>query len=181
MRILLLGQGPLPPEQAANRAGRLSAPSIRAWHVAQALHQAGHSVGLVSIKAGSAEPTTRTLSPDLRLYSLGEAAITGQSALAGLENEFQPHGAVAISAWPAYLAALYLSPSLPFWADLFGSPLAEGQAKAFQASDDTLLEPFARFERVIMRRADVISAVSVYQEHATIGALATHGRLNHFT
>ena len=182
MKLLLLGQGPLPPEQAADQAGRLSAPSIRAWHVARALHEAGHTVALVSLKGGSGgPPAPRELAPGVRLYSLYEAAITGQAALENLENSFQPDAAVAISAWPSYLAALYLSPTRPFWADLFGSPLAEGQAKAFQAHDDTLLEPFARFERVVMRRADLISAVSVYQEHATVGALATHGRLNHYT
>jgi glycosyltransferase involved in cell wall biosynthesis len=117
----------------------------------------------------------------LQLYSLTEGAITGENVLAGLLESFRPDGAVGISAWPSYLGALYLAPDLPFWADLFGSPLAEGQAKAFQSADDSLLEPFARFERVIMGRADVISTVSVYQEHATVGALAAHGRLNRFT
>ncbi len=182
MKILLLGQGPLPPEQVADQAGRLSAPSIRAWHIALALQEAGHNVALVSIKAGSGDPVPlQELSPRLQLYTLSEGSITGHSALAVLEKSFQPDAAVAISAWPSYLAALFLAPTLPFWADLFGSPLAEGQAKAFQSADDSLLEPFARFEQVIMGRADLLSTVSVYQEHATVGALATHGRLNHFT
>jgi glycosyltransferase involved in cell wall biosynthesis len=182
MKILLLGQGPLPPEGEANRAGRLSAPSIRAWHIARALQEEGHEIALVSLKAGSTDfSSPRALAPNLQLYSIGEAAVTGQAALSRLEKEFQPAAAVAVSAWPSYLAALYLAPSLPFWADFFGSPLAEGQAKAFQAGDDTLLEPFARFERVVLRRADAVSAVSPYQEHALVGALATHGRLNHFT
>lgn len=182
MRLLVLGQGPLPPEQAAGRAGRVSAPSIRAWHVALALQEAGHTVALVSIKAGPAETAgPRELSPGLTLHSFSDAALTGQEALSGLEKTFQPDAAAGISAWPSYLGALYLAPGLPFWADLFGSPLAEGQAKAFQAADDSLLGPFARFERTIMRRADVISTVSIYQEHATVGAMATHGRLNHLT
>lgn len=182
MKILLLGQGPLPPEQEASQAGRLSAPSIRAWHVARALQEEGHEVALVSLKAGSDDfSTPRELAPNLQLYSTGEAAVTGQTALSRLETAFQPDAAVAISAWPSYLGALYLDKSRPFWADLFGSPLAEGQAKAFQAGNDALLEPYARFERVVLRRADAVSTVSPYQEHATVGALATHGRLNHFT
>lgn len=182
MKILLLGQGPLPPEREVGRAGRLSAPGIRAWHFARALQEEGHEIALVSLKAGSAENSAPVeLAPGLRLYSIGEAAVTGQAALTRLEKEFQPGAAVAVSAWPSYLGALYLSSALPFWADFFGSPLAEGQAKAFQAGDDSLLEPFARFERVVLRRADAVSAVSPYQEHAVVGALATHGRLNHFT
>lgn len=182
MKILLLGQGPLPPEQTAGQAGRLSAPSIRAWHFARALQEEGHDLSLVSLKAGSGDfSTPRELAPNLQLYSIGEAAVTGQAALSRLEKEFQPDAAVAVSAWPSYLGALYLDKTLPFWADLFGSPLAEGQAKAFQAGDDALLEPFARFERVVLRRADAVSTVSPYQEHATVGAMATHGRLNHFT
>ncbi len=182
MKILVLGQGPLPPEQKPGQAGRLSAPSIRAWHIARALQEEGHAVALVSLKAASDEfSLPRELAPDLQLYSIGEAALTGQAALSRLETTFQPDAAVAVSAWPSYLGALYLAKSLPFWADFFGSPLAEGQAKAFQAGDDALLEPFARFERVTLRRADAVSTVSPYQEHATVGALATHGRLNHFT
>lgn len=182
MKILLLGQGPLPPEQTANGVVRVSAPGIRAWHFARALQEEGHAVALVSLKAGSEEISLpHELAPGLQLFSIGENAVMGQAALAKLANEFGPDAAVAVSAWPSALGALYLDKKLPFWADLDGSPLAEGQAKAFQTGDDALLEPYARFERVVLRRADAVSAVSPYQEHAMVGALATHGRLNHFT
>ncbi len=179
--IIVIGQGPLPPELAEAGEGeqRLSAPGIRAWHFARALREAGHAVALVSVMPQpliAALP--RHLEPDFTLYSLAEADVTGGAALARLEQEFEPEAVVAASVWPSYLASLYFSPQLPLWADLFGSPLAEGQAKAVQAGDDAVLEPFARFERTVLRRADRVSAVSSYQEYATVGALATHGRLN---
>jgi glycosyltransferase involved in cell wall biosynthesis len=79
------------------------------------------------------------------------------------------------------MGALFLSPQIPFWGDLFGSPLAEGQAKAVTVQDDSVLEPFARFEQVVLRRVDAVSAVSTHQEYATIGALAGCGRLNRHT
>ncbi len=181
-KIIVLGQGPLPPELSVNEGQRLSAPSIRAWHFGRALHEAGHEVALVSLRAGAgrAEPP-RSLEVGLTLYPLYEGAVTGEGALGRLEKAFGPDGAVGVSAWPSYVGALFLSSDLPYWGDLFGSPLAEGQAKATVVGDDTLLEPFARFEQVVLRRVDAISTVSTHQEYATIGALATYGRLNRYT
>lgn len=182
MKILILGQGPLPPELDASEGQRLSAPGIRAWHFARALHEAGHAVALISLHNGTgASSSSRVLEPNLTLYKLYEAAVTGEGALARLEKEIEPDGAVGVSAWPSYMGALFLSPEIPFWGDLFGSPLAEGQAKAVTLQDDTVLEPFARFEQVVLRRVDAVSAVSTHQQYATIGALAGCGRLNRHT
>ncbi len=179
MNILILGQGPLPPEMSTGQSGQLAAPGIRAWHFGCALHQAGHKVWLVSIHSGTGKVFARyQVKPGLTLLPIYETDLITGETLAGRLKEFQADAAVAVSAWPSYLAALYLPVELPLWADLFGSPLAEGQAKAYQTRDDADLEPFAWFERTVMRRADVLSAVSNYQQYATIGALATHGRLN---
>ncbi len=181
-KILVLGQGPLPPELSPDEGQRVSAPGIRAWHFARALHEAGHVVRLVSLRGGSGEsPPPSEIGPGLTLHRLYEAQITAENALSRLEEDFRPDGAVGVSAWPSYIGALFLSPDLPFWGDLFGSPLAEGQAKASLMADDSLIEPFARFERVILQRIDAVSTVATHQEYATLGALATHGRLNRFT
>ena len=182
----MVGQAPLPPE-LTDQSARLSAPGIRAWHFARALHEAGHTIALVSVTSGvSTEAVTlgelaRELAPGLTLYSLSEINITNQNALGQLVTEFQPDAVVGASVWPSYLAALFVPPALPFWGDLFGSPLAEGQAKAVVIGDDSVLEPFARFEATVLSRADRVSAVSSYQAYATVGALATHGRLNRAT
>lgn len=185
-KILLLGQAPLPPELDPHKESRVSAPGIRAWHFGKALHEAGHEVELVSIWGSGqglpeGQPTSRQIAPGFTLYSLSEAAVASEGALAALESKFEPDGVVAASVWPSYLGALFLSPDVPFWGDMDGSPLAEGQAKAFTTSDDAVLEPYARYERTVLSRIDAISAVSSYQQYAMVGALATHGRLNRHT
>ncbi len=179
----MIGQGPLPPELAASGEQRLSAPSIRAWHFALALHQAGHPVRLVSVHSGSAEihSAPKTLATDFILQPVSEATVTGQPFLAELVKSWQASAVVAASVWPSYLAALFAPPDLPFWADLFGSPLAEAQAKAVLIRDDQVIEPFARFEAMVLKKADHVSTVSSYQQYATVGALATYGRLNRHT
>ena len=184
-KILVIGQSPLPPELTDQSGQRLSAPSIRAWHFARALHEAGHEVALIGVVNGSRQPPTvesLEIEPGLTLWQLSESAITGpEAALSRLVAEFEPAVVVAASVWPSYLAALYLPPDLPLWADLFGSPLAEGQAKAVVTGDDDVIAPFARFEATVLGRADLVSAVSSQQEYATVGAMATHGRLNRAT
>ena len=180
MKILLVGQSPLPiKEEGGNR---VNAPGVRAWHFAKALTEAGHEVRLVAVQTEIRpliEP--RLIAPRLILHPILGAEITQDNLLARLEAEFKPDALVAASVWPSYLVALFGSADLPFWADLFGSPLAEGQAKAALYANDSLIEPFARFETTVLARADVVSGVSSYQEYALVGGLAGQGRLNRHT
>ncbi len=178
MKILLLGQSPLPPEGG----DKINAPGVRAWHFGRALAQAGHTVHLLAIQAGSEKRgDIRQLASNLTLQPVSEIEITQDGLLTRLESEFQPDALIGASIWPSYLAALFGSTEKPLWGDLFGSPLAEGQAKAALYNDDSFIEPFARFEATVLARADVVSGVSSYQEYALVGALAAHGRLNRYT
>ncbi|MEI6043473.1 MAG: glycosyltransferase, partial [Chloroflexota bacterium] len=178
MRILLLGQSPLPVEGG----NQINAPGVRAWHFGRALAQAGHRVRLVAIqtKTGKVDEP-HEVAPGLVLQPATETEITAQGLLTRLEAEFEPDGLIGASVWPSYLLALFGSTEKPLWGDLFGSPLAEGQAKAALYGDDRLIEPFARFEATVLERADAVSGVSRYQEYALVGALAAHGRLNRYT
>lgn len=178
-RILLLGQSPLPIEGG----NKVNAPGVRAWHFARALAEVGHSVRLLAIQGGIGEVKgeKREVGPNIVLQSATEVEITQGELIAQIEAEFAPDALVGASVWPSYLAALFGSAEKPLWGDLFGSPLAEGQAKAALYNDNSLIEPFARFEAAVLNRADALSGVSGYQEKALVGALAAQGRLNKYT
>lgn len=180
MRLLVLGQGPLPLPSENNL--RTNATALRTWHFARALFEVGQQVTIVGI-----DDTTSSLGSSYQIeVGLNYNAVTTQLLT---QPEFLPQfclelkieAVIAASIFPAYLAALYLPAELPLWADFFGSPLAEGQAKAFVHHDDRLLEPYARFERLVVGRADAFSTVSSYQKYALVGALATRGRLNQYS
>ena len=55
--------------------------------------------------------------------------------------------------------------------------MAEAQTKCRVYDDDRYLSHFWSMERAVLDRADVISAVSEAQAHATLGELAVRGRL----
>ncbi len=178
MKILLLGQAPLPIEGGK----QINAPGVRAWHFAQALAEAGHTIRLVAVQTGTiTSPPAQEISPKITFQVCHEIEITQQNLLIKLDEEFQPDAVIGASVWPSYLLALFGPPEKPFWGDLFGSPLAEGQAKAALYQDNSLIEPFARFEATVLARCDAVSGVSSYQENALVGALAVQGRLNYQT
>jgi glycosyltransferase involved in cell wall biosynthesis len=182
MSVLVLGQGPLPLVRPDQQNLRTNAPGLRTWHFACALQQAGEQVTIVVLDQSAPQVGTpklaQTVAPGLDYYLVPSADIIQNGFLSQLCAEVKPKCVVAASIFPAYLAALYLPPELPLWADFFGSPLAEGQAKAFVYKDDSLITPYASYERVVAQRADAFSTVSSYQKYALVGALATHGRFN---
>jgi len=65
----------------------------------------------------------------------------------------------------------------PVWADVFGSLLAEAQAKAAVYDNDYLLDHFARMNRSIILKADRFSTVSGPQKNELIGQLGVFSRL----
>jgi len=154
-----------------------SAPGFRAWYFGRALAEAGHKVRLVSLGSNSIQ-VPRLIADNLLLYAIPEAMITDQNYLEEMLAERMPDAVVGSGVRASYLATLYLPRTLPLWSDLFGSPLAEAQAKAAVYRDDSVIEPFLRFERAVLERADAFSAVSVAQQHAIEGELGHCGRLN---
>jgi glycosyltransferase involved in cell wall biosynthesis len=176
MNIILFGQAPLP----IGSNNRNTAPGFRVWHFAQALANNGHTVHLLAVDNTPGTvvvPEFMPLEDNIFLYYFGESQLVQEGTIESILRDVQPEVAVAASIYPSYLASLYLPPEIPFWADLFGSPLAEAQAKAYVYQDDSVIEPFARFEKTVLARADRFSTVSTPQKYALIGELALSGRL----
>ena len=181
-RVTLLGMAPLPFEPAL----RHHAPGIRSWQLARPLLRAGHRVRLVLCRyaeAYGAEAPARSESPtpegDGLIVHLSAAAFAGD----GLDGEIarEPMDLlVGASVRPSARAAV-LAGEVPLWADLFGSTMAEGQAKAILHGDDDLLDDYFRDELVCLGRGDRFSAVSQAQEGALWGELGLAGRLNRAT
>jgi len=75
--------------------------------------------------------------------------------------------------------AVKLDTDVPIWCDLNGWVMAEAQSKCHVYADDRYLSHFWKMEQAILDRADILSTVSRAQAHATLGELATRGRLGH--
>jgi glycosyltransferase involved in cell wall biosynthesis len=73
--------------------------------------------------------------------------------------------------------AVEFANQLPFWADVNGDPLVEGQAQAFVYGSDANLGGFRRLLLPVLRRADRLSTCSQRQRFALIGQLGIAGRL----
>ncbi len=77
--------------------------------------------------------------------------------------------------------AVQIKTGKPIWADLFGSLLAEAQAKAEVYSDNFYTSYWRKFEVLTLKRADMFSTVSMPQKYSLIGELGILGRLNRYT
>lgn len=81
---------------------------------------------------------------------------------------------------PAAYQAAKLKPAVPFWADLNGWAMTEGQSQAWSEKNNGYLPFLWQQEKTVLEVADKISTVSDPQKYATYGELATIGRLNSF-
>ena len=181
-RVTLLGMAPLPFEEAP----RHHAPGIRSWQLARPLLGAGHRVRLLLCRYAEAyAPGTpeRSEAPvpegDGVIVRLGAAAFDGDALAREIARE-PVDLMVGASVRPSARAAA-LAGEVPLWVDLFGSTMAEGQAKAMLHGDDDLLLDYFREEVACLVRGDRFSAVSHAQEAALWGELGLAGRLNAVT
>lgn len=158
-------------------------PSLRTTHFACALAAAGHEVSVI-YTSGSAHPGL-TPAFDIKPLDYG-GAVAG--CLGVDEKDFdgprlrsfiEESGFNAIVGVTAYAAALVarLGLGLPFWADVFGDPMAEAQAKAVATGNDAVLVRFWSMLGPVLEKADRFSAVSRAQSHALVGQLGLAGRL----
>jgi GT2 family glycosyltransferase len=178
-RVMVVGYVPLPFENPQ----QITAPNYRTWHVVDALLRAGHEVLLAGCRLrrahGEEEPreeVRRVESGGLLYYAIAPSLFHTGEMLQELHDSFRPEAIVGVATYPAFVAAR-LDSQAPFWADLYGSAMAEAQAKAQREQDDDWVAAFWEWERRGLARADRISTVSAAQKYAVVGELAAIGRL----
>lgn len=192
MRILLVGNGPLPDENTPKRY----AAGLRTWQLFSALQNdkaagqsANHQIHLVTIAEPNAyddtdspDPTAQPpeisqITPDCNRYNFHKKDRRLKSKLQKLINTQKPDVIIAANNHPSYLVSK-LKFKVPFWADLNGWLPAEVQAQAYRMQSDAFIPHFHKMQDTILRRADKFSTVSTPQQHAITGQLASIARLN---
>jgi glycosyltransferase involved in cell wall biosynthesis len=200
--VLVLTTGPLPFDSI----NKVYAMALRGWLLARNLLEAGHAVTLVNIQILTGEPSSpynqfeqtasRPLdvekSPELAAwfgdcpvqkllyYVIAHEKLIGTTLLDQICQRLKPDCIVSVGNYASFVGTSLTVP-VPFWADLCGSNMAEGQAKAYTYNDNNYLEHFRQMELAVLKRADRFSAVSRAQMFALVGELGLLGRLNRQT
>lgn len=176
-RIFVLGAAPLPFEPER----RQYAANLRTWHFTRPLLADGHRVRLVGGRLPETypegtDPIRRSEDGRLEYFSVAADLFHDVDYVQGLCDEFSPDGILGVNTHPAS-RAVRIETEVPIWCDLNGWIMAEAQTKCHIYDDDRYLSHFWKMEEAILDRADVVSTVSLAQAHATLGELATRGRL----
>lgn len=180
-RILVLGAAPLPFEPRE----RQYAPNLRTWHFVKPLIEDGHDIRLVAGRIPNTypddvDPVIQQTEGGFDYLSVAASLFQDTASIQRHCEEFRPDAIVGVNTHPSS-RAVNIETDKPIWCDLNGWIMAEGQAKCRVYDDDRYLSHFWKMEREILDRADVISAVSDAQAFATVGELATRGRLGRAT
>jgi glycosyltransferase involved in cell wall biosynthesis len=141
-----------------------------------ALRQAGHTVGLLSLEADTAAQALTEPDPN-SLGSVVAERAGWLDQLRALRDRFEPELVVSAGPYNAGRAAAAVAGDLPFWMDIPGDPFAEAQAKVAYGDDPTAGEAHARASIPGLLRADAFSVISRPQRYALLGALGWSGRL----
>ncbi|MEM6793660.1 MAG: glycosyltransferase family 2 protein [Acidobacteriota bacterium] len=185
-RILVLGWGPLPVEEAVMHF----APGGRTWQIASALAADGHRVGVLCARmpgaygdsADSRKPSgpprrIEGTAPNLFAYSLELERFEDDDVLRAALGALRPEAIVGAAPVPSLRASELAADEVPIWIDLFGDPLAEAQAKAMASGGGDTASAYLRLMNRVLGRGDVFSAVSERQKWAVVGQLGLAGRL----
>lgn len=157
-------------------------PSRRTRQFSSAIADGGHEVVVLGLT-----PSHRGMVPEGRDgRSVGgrcfEQISTSTERFArgdgrALLSELSADGVVAATVHASALAARAVGDDVPLWADVFGDPMAEAQAKALVDGHDLALARYWEALVVAVDRGDHFSAVSNVQAHALVGQLGLTGRL----
>jgi glycosyltransferase involved in cell wall biosynthesis len=183
-RVLMIGYGPLPGPGLSYCAG----PALRTRHLLKALLEAGHTVNLFTL------PLPGTEGREAAVPAMGSASYEGlayqrftshrgefaTSALTEQARSLEPEAILGVASYPAYIGAK-MATTIPLWADLDGSLMAETQGRCWVEGSDERLMSSWRISQAIARHLDKFSAASRPHLHATLGELAAVGRLNRHT
>lgn len=184
--FLVLGTGPLLDEEGTTR---VAGQCLRTLHFAAPMQAAGHRLLLATVPIPGTEdldaPVPAVRRTD-RATGIRYHALTTHREdravrwLRGVLRHRRFDGVVGINAYPAMLLAC-AAPDLPFWADLYGWTMAEGQIHGARIGHDWSYDHFWRMEARTLLEADRFSTVSERQANALFGELAMVGRLNSLT
>jgi glycosyltransferase involved in cell wall biosynthesis len=171
MKILLIGAGPLPDE----KKGITNAAGLRTQQFLTAIttnFEAELSLLIISEQKSKSQPSGQI---NYAIYQTAKqnALKEAQKLKKRLENPV----IIGVNTYPSYIAAQIADKKTPFWADLNGWAMAEGQAQARIISSNAYLQRFFKLETTILKKADKISTVSNPQKLAVLGELALLGRL----
>ena len=183
-RVMIIGYGPLP------RAGLtyMAAPALRTRQFLKPILAAGHTVNLYTLPMPGTEGGEAEVSgmlPD-NYEGLTYQRFTNHSGefairmLTEQARQLMPDAIVGVNTYPSYVGAM-MATTIPLWTDLNGSWMAELAGRCWAEKDDARLADAWAIERVIIRRLDKYSAVTRGQLQATVGELASVGRLNQYT
>jgi glycosyltransferase involved in cell wall biosynthesis len=182
MRVLFFGSCPMPFEKGMPAQGT----GIRSWQLIKPVCDAGHEVMAFCLRTDGCYPDS--LDDCIRqktyngfiLYNMSWKAFTDEDKIKKIASEFKPDAIIgAASVLPNYMASR-MRHLAPFWADCFGDPISEIQAKAeLYGRKKCSNEIFGvwKYYRYILASADHFSALSDAQNHALVGELAILGRL----
>lgn len=176
-RVLILGHAPFPWEETDKSYG----PGTRTWQFAKPLIDDGHDVTVIAsripfVYENETEKPRASHENGCVIYRVFQEEFERGAFTKSLIDELDPDCVVGATAYPSYVALLYAGEK-PVWADVFGSILAEAQAKAAVYADDSYLEHFHRINNLILHTADHYSTVSERQKYELIGQLGVAGRL----
>jgi glycosyltransferase involved in cell wall biosynthesis len=176
-RILILGHAPLPWEDTTRSYG----PGTRTWQFAKPLVGDGHEVTILAsripfVYPEETGPVLARKEQGCTVYRVSQDEFEVGGVTDRLMGEVDPDCVIGATAYPSYVALNYAG-ERPVWADVFGSLLAEAQAKAAVYDNDYLLDHFARMNRSIILKADRFSTVSGPQKNELIGQLGVFSRL----
>lgn len=177
-RVVVVGHAPLPHENLSKSYG----PGTRTWQFAKPLVADGHEVTVVAsripfVYPDHTEPVTRDEEHGCTVYRVDQVQFETGGITHEVLEEVDPDCVVGATAYPSYVAAIY-SGVRPLWADIFGSILAEAQAKAAVYRDNAFIDHFFRINQAVIELADRFSAVSERQKYELIGQIGLVGRLN---
>ena len=181
-RLLVLGWGPLPFEEARMNY----APGTRSWQLARGLAGDGHAVCLALARIpGAYDEEAREVvelaeRDGVLIVWLERRDFEAPGILERLVDDFRPDALVGAAAQPAH-RAVELAADLPLWVDVFGDPMAEAQAKALVDGGGEHVVAYLRLLSPLLARGDAFSAVSDRQRWALLGQLGVAGRLGHGT
>ncbi|HSD65211.1 MAG TPA: glycosyltransferase family 4 protein [Vicinamibacteria bacterium] len=175
-RILVAGLCPLPFENTLQSYG----PGIRTWQFAWSLARAGHEVRVLAMRTpgayGDQRPAPSEDRKGIAIERLADVAFLDPTTIRRAIRALQPHALVGASLYGS-AALARAGARLPFWADQFGSAMAEAQAQAATFGRDWPVAHAWGLLAPVLRSCDRLSVVSELQRGAAVGELGAVGRL----
>lgn len=173
-----MGHAPLPWEDLNKSYG----PGTRTWQFALPLVRAGHEVTVLAsripfVYPDDTPPTERVEEQGCVVWRTTQEIFEIGGLTDEIVTDIDPDCVIGATAYPSYVAAIYAG-ERPLWADIFGSIMAEAQAKAAVYNDDSYIGHFQHLNNHVLMMADRFSTVSRRQAYELVGQLGSCGRLN---